>query len=101
MEIDSQDETAWRQALARRIRGELAEHEKTQDDAAFVLGLSQAAVNRRLRGHVEWSAVELRRLALWLGVPLRSLLPQVDSNHQPADGWLCPDQSAFVLASAA
>lgn len=70
--------------VARKVRGRLAEHEKTQHDAAAVLGLSQAAVNRRLKGRVDFTASELWRLSRWLEVPLLDLLPRLDSNQQPA-----------------
>ena len=59
----------------RRVAGQLVEHDRTQEDAARVLGLSQAAVNRRLKGHVPFTTPELARIALWLGVPFSDLLP--------------------------
>jgi len=72
--------------VARKIRGRLAESERTQQDAADVLGFSVAAFNRRMKGHVDFTTPELFRLAVWLDVPLTDLLPRMDSNHQPA-GW--------------
>lgn len=70
--------------VARKVRGQLAEHERTQHDAATVLDLSQAAVSRRLKGEVDFGVTELVRLAAWLEVPVGDLLPRLDSNQQPA-----------------
>ena len=66
----------WMFGVARRVRGQLAEHEKTQHDAAAALGLSQSAVNRRLKGHLAFTIVELGILAEWMGVPITDLLPR-------------------------
>ncbi|MFN0282695.1 MAG: hypothetical protein ACKVZ6_12095 [Kineosporiaceae bacterium] len=59
----------------------LAEHEKTQQDAADVLGIPVAAFNRRMKGHVDFTTPELFRLAAWQRVPLEDLLPRLDSNQ--------------------
>ena len=66
----------WTHGVARKVRGQLAEQEKTQLDAAMVLGLSQPAVNRRMKGHLAFSIVELGILAEWLGLDVTALLPK-------------------------
>lgn len=67
----------WARQTGRKVRGQLAEHEMNQADAARVLGLSQAAVSRRLTGDVDFTVTELVRLAQWLRIPLGDLLPTV------------------------
>jgi len=75
----------WAVGVGLMVRGRLAENERTQHDAARVLGLSQAAVNRRIKGQTAFSITELARISLWLNVPIPELLPRKDSNLQPAD----------------
>lgn len=65
----------WARGTARRVRAMLAYHEKNQTAAAAVLGLSQAAVSRRLRGDVAFSISELGRLAGWLDISVADLIP--------------------------
>lgn len=55
----------------------MAEKHRKQRDLANLLGISQPAVSRRLRGVVAFSAVELSTVANYLDVPLESLLPVV------------------------
>lgn len=65
----------WTFGVARKVRGQLAEHERTQHEAATALGLSQSAVNRRLKGHLAFTIVELGMLAEWLRIDVTALLP--------------------------
>ena len=60
--------------LADAIRAEMSRRRKTQADAAQVLGISQAAVGRRLTGEVDITVPELQALAAWLEVPASALL---------------------------
>lgn len=63
-------------ALAANIRAELARADKTQADLAAVLGLSQAAVSRRLAGRTPMDIPELEVVADWLDVSLAQLLSE-------------------------
>lgn len=70
----------WARSTGRRVRGRLAESEVSQERAAQVLGLSQAAMSRRLSGRVDFTISELLDLAEWLGVTLDDLLPREVAN---------------------
>ena len=63
------------EALAAATRAELARSGLHQATVAEALGMSRQALNARLRGRTHWTAVELQRLAFFLGVPLTTLLP--------------------------
>lgn len=58
---------------ASAIRAEMARSNTTQHDVARRLGISQAAVSRRLRGEIPFDADELIALADMLGVTIASL----------------------------
>ena len=60
--------------LAGNIRAEMARQRLTQSRVAGVLGISQAAVSRRLTGSCTISAVELQQLSELLEVPVADLL---------------------------
>ena len=53
----------------------MARSRVTQADLAVGLGISQAAVSRRLTGMVDFTVSELDAVASVLGVPTASLLP--------------------------
>jgi hypothetical protein len=74
----------WAQGVGRKVRGRLAERGKSQHDAGVVLGLSQNAISRRVRGELCFTMAELGRLSLWLQFPIGELLPHQDSNLEPA-----------------
>jgi transcriptional regulator with XRE-family HTH domain len=93
-------------AVASMVRAEMARRGMRQVDMADMLGLSQAAVSRKLQGLIPFTIAELYELAERMGVepaqfvpsepappPMRPRgkvkrrLPRVDSNHQPADEW--------------
>jgi transcriptional regulator with XRE-family HTH domain len=57
----------------RRLRGILAEQGLKQQDVAGWLGLSQAAVSRRMSGAVEFRLDELVTISTLLGVDLGAL----------------------------
>jgi transcriptional regulator with XRE-family HTH domain len=61
--------------VAMNVRVELARRRVRQTDLAECLGLSQAAVSRRLSGAVPFDVNELAAAAALLGVPAASLLP--------------------------
>jgi transcriptional regulator with XRE-family HTH domain len=59
---------------AANIRAEMARRSIRQIVLAQRLGLSQAAISRRLKGETEFSVAELLVVAELLGVPAASLL---------------------------
>lgn len=61
--------------VAATVRAELARHDRTQQDLAHALGLSQQSVSRRLSGHLALDTNELERIAEFLGIPVEALLP--------------------------
>lgn len=56
--------------IAAEVRAEMSRQNKTQDDLAAVLGLSQQTVSPRLRGLRSFRAEELKVVADWLQVPV-------------------------------
>ncbi len=68
------------QRVARNVRAELARRGLSQATIANSLGLSQAAVSRRLLGTTSFSIAELERVAEVLPVPIAVLLAD-----EPAD----------------
>lgn len=67
--------------IARAIRKEAAGARRSQTDLAAALGLSQAAMSRRMRGATPFRPSEVERIATFLGVPLSTLVP-VESDMQ-------------------
>ena len=61
--------------VAANVRAEMGRAGVSQAELASVLGLSQAAVSKRLRGSTRWRVDELAATASHLGVPLAVLLP--------------------------
>ena len=87
--------------ISRNVRILMATRDVSQMKLATVLGLSQAAVSRRLRGATEWDTGDIDKLCRAFGVTAVELvtqlgppngvgrtetggLPRMDSNHQPA-----------------
>lgn len=68
-------DTSTGQSIPARVRAEMAIQRKGQGDLARVLGLSQAAVSRRLHGHVAFDVDELVRVAEFLGKNAADFLP--------------------------
>jgi transcriptional regulator with XRE-family HTH domain len=60
--------------VLRNIRAEMARSDYTQARLAAVLGISQVAVSKRLRGVVPLSVPELFAVAEFLDVPPSQLL---------------------------
>lgn len=59
--------------IAANVRAEIARKGLTKNEAGTAIGLTQPAMSRRLRGEVEFSASELDRLAVLLGLPVAVL----------------------------
>jgi hypothetical protein len=62
------------QLTAGAVRAELARAGRSGTAAAEVLGMSQAAISRRLRAETPFTSPELLTLARWLGIPAGRLL---------------------------
>lgn len=62
------------QRVASQVRAELARQSKTQTDLGEALSLSQTAISRRITGEVAFDVTELALTAVYLGVPVSSLL---------------------------
>ena len=62
------------EAVGREIRAQLVRRGHSAQDLAQVLGLSGAAVSRRLGGHVEWTVGELAEACDFLGMTATELL---------------------------
>ena len=93
------------QAVARRLREELARHNTNVSRVSARLGETQQKYSRRMRGLTPWDVESLDRFCRAFGgnfdyvvtgvrtVPTppddgggtTSLLPRMDSNHQPSD----------------
>lgn len=61
----------------QNVRAEMARRSKSQADIAALLGLSQTAVSRRLKGNVDFSATELETLSREFGVPVGTFFGEV------------------------
>lgn len=60
--------------LAANIKAEMARRSMSQQDLAHALGMSQAAVSKKLKGSTQLRVDELHRIADILGVSAESLL---------------------------
>lgn len=63
--------------VARKVRGLAAEHGANQQDIGDAIGLTRAAVGRRLSGKVDFTSTELQILAAYFGVPVSVLFGEV------------------------
>lgn len=62
--------------VAGEVRAAMGRNRTSQSVLAPAIGLSQAALSRRLRGEVEFTVTELSAIAGYFGIPLTDLLPQ-------------------------
>lgn len=68
------------QRVGDSVRAELARQRKSQRQLAIALGLSQAAVSRRLLGHQAFDVDELAQVAAFLGLPIDHLIPRAAAS---------------------
>lgn len=61
------------EAVGARVRDALRVAGHSQTDLATYLGITQAAVSRKLSGRTAWRGEELNAVSHWLGVPLDAL----------------------------
>lgn len=65
------------ESVGSEVRGLLAKHKISQSAAGRHLGLSQAAMSRRLAGEVPFNVTELDALASLIGVPASRFMEAV------------------------
>lgn len=70
--------------VAAEVRAEMARQNRGQAALASLLGLSQAAVSRRLQGLVEFDVGELLKVADFLGRPPGQFLGREDVKELAA-----------------
>lgn len=63
-------------AVAAQVRAELKERDIPQRAIAALLGVSQAAVWRRLTGEVAFNTAELEKIAAYLDLSVAELIEQ-------------------------
>jgi transcriptional regulator with XRE-family HTH domain len=67
--------TTTAQQVGANVRAEAARRKVSGSAVARAIGLSQSAMSRRLAGEYPFSVTELAQIALYLDVPVSSLLP--------------------------
>lgn len=82
--------------VADEVRANMARARMTQTDLAGVLGLTQSAVSKRLRGKIAFSVDELEMVADALGVHPAVLLGGIGSNNPSPTG---PFTGAYLAES--
>lgn len=66
--------------VAANVRAELGRADRTQDDLARELGWTPAFLNRRMKGHVDFTREEAQQIAAALEVPLNVIIPQLPNR---------------------
>lgn len=56
--------------VALNVRAEMARRQRSQEDLATHLGVSQAAISRRLNGEVDFTTSQIEAIAGYLEVPV-------------------------------
>jgi len=75
--VDSQRMTQpLAQRVATEVRAEMARQRVSQDALAAAIGMSQAAVSRRLSGDIPFDVAELEDVATALRVPISQFLAE-------------------------
>lgn len=72
------------EVVGSAVRAELARAGKSQNDLAAVLGVTQTAVSKRLRGVTPFDVNELAAVAAALDVDMSVLLAGTDQRQQTA-----------------
>lgn len=72
--------------VADEVRANMARARMTQTELALVLGLTQSAVSKRLRGKIAFSVDELEKVADALGVHPAVLLGGIGGNSPSPTG---------------
>jgi transcriptional regulator with XRE-family HTH domain len=82
--------------VADKIRGRMAEQHKRQVDLAEVLGMTQQAVSKKLRGRSVWDVNELHAVADWLDTPISELLNAAVSTFRSSGSEGAPMNPRYV-----
>lgn len=82
--MDTRERTVSNDAAIANVGAEMGRRRVTQKRLAQMLGMSQAAVSDRQRGHTPWSLAELDQVADLFGVTVADLL--TDTNVSPFPG---------------
>lgn len=69
--------TTFSEQLASVVRGMLAEHDVSQEDAAASMGRAQSYVSVRVRGQKPWNTADLDALARLMGMTPAELLREI------------------------
>jgi transcriptional regulator with XRE-family HTH domain len=80
------DTTQAGMGTASNLRAEMARQNRKKRELAALLGISPAAVTRRISGETPLDVNELLAIAEWLDVPVTELLPGRGS-HPTTSGW--------------
>ncbi len=64
-------------AVGRNVAAELTRHRLSHAQLAAAVNMSETQIGRRVRGEVEFTATEIRAVAIALGVPVAALLGEV------------------------
>jgi len=68
------------QDIASEVRAVIARQDANQNNLAKTVGLTASALSRRLRGHIPFSALELRKVAIALNVPVSTLYGETEET---------------------
>jgi transcriptional regulator with XRE-family HTH domain len=88
--VTSDEDVRLTERIAAAVRAELARQQKTQREAAAIIGQTQQAVQVRLAGKRSFRAEELAKLAEALGVPVTRFIPETASSQTPTPGTPAP-----------
>lgn len=83
--------------IAARVRSVAAEHRVKQTALAGTLGLSRVALNRRINGHIPFTAAELSSLAGFFNVPVGRFF----ESSSLSSGVAAPGERASSIEGAA
>lgn len=83
------DGVTWTEAVAGEVRAALARQRVAQGVVAEALGVSQAAVSRRMNGHIPFDVAQLGVIAELAQVRISDLIPEVLNQRVPGSspGW--------------
>lgn len=86
---------------AGNLRAELGRQKRKKSELALLLGISPAAVTRRVSGETPLDVNELCAIAAWLDVPVTALLPSQPTGTGTTAQYLTDSWGLGVLAGAA
>lgn len=78
--------TEWTSQMVDNIRAEMSRRRKTQAELASLLGMAQSGISQRMNGKVPFDVEEIYSIALWLDVPITTLLPDHQGTTAESSG---------------